>query len=748
MVQARSEGQPALERGDTELRSLAQLKMLHTLAARLNRLNDVGQIGEAITAELRTLLDYHSCRVYLLQPDGRILIPIAFRGELTEYEDDTFEDLVTEVGEGITGRVAATGASFYAPNAVDVPWAVQIAGTPEIDESMLAVPLRYGDRTTGVIVLSSLGVDKFDDEDMRVLEVLASHAAVAFENARLLGLERESAQTATALLGLSQALTQLHATEEILGRTLESVPDLVATSGVQVYVRDPETRAFHLHAQEGFDEETRRERRLIPDVPPEVAAQFLLSVREPFILGRELITTIPEEVRGEAPLADVDVLVAPLRWEPDGFGAIVAVSLPGERFSERDLRLVGGIADISSLALGTARRFHELERFHELVEGLDAIFWEADAKTLQFTFLSHRAADILGTTLGDAESESRYWGDHIVPEDQEAMLRDLRLAAERGAEQGTDFQLEYRAPAPVVGTLWLRDMVHVVRGDDGSPGQLRGLLVDITDRKRAEQALKRSEQTYSDAFRREREATHRLRALDEMKNMFLEAVSHELRTPLTSILGSALTLEQADGSLRPEDQRDLIVRIAANARKLQGLLGDLLDLDRLQRGILSPQRRPVDVAEVVHEAVRESDVLKDRSVEIDAEPLVVSVDPAKVERIVENLLANAARHTPPGTRVWVRVEPEGDGALVIVEDEGPGVPAENQEMIFEPFQQAGHPNHAPGVGVGLSLVAKFAELHGGRAWLQDRPGGGASFHVLLPGADPLDPDDAQAPASD
>jgi signal transduction histidine kinase len=168
----------------------------------------------------------------------------------------------------------------------------------------------------------------------------------------------------------------------------------------------------------------------------------------------------------------------------------------------------------------------------------------------------------------------------------------------------------------------------------------------------------------------------------------------------------------------------------------------------LQRGIVAPQRRPVDVAEVVGEAIRESDVLKDRSVEIDAEPLIVSVDPAKVERIVENLLANAARHTPPGTRVWVRVESEGDGALVIVEDEGPSVPAESREMIFEPFQQAGHPNHAPGVGVGLSLVAKFAELHGGRAWLEDRPGGGASFHVLLPGADPLDPQDEQPPAPD
>src|SRR4029078_8624172 len=102
---------------------------------------------------------------------------------------------------------------------------------------------------------------------------------------------------------------------------------------------------------------------------------------------------------------------------------------------------------------------------------------------------------------------------------------------------------------------------------------------------------------------------------------------------------------------------------------------------RLQRGILSPQRRPVDVAEVVGEAIRESDVLKARAVELAPPPLVVSVDPAKVERIVENLLANAARHTPPGTRVWVRVEPEGDGALVIVEDAGTGVPAGHRDMI-------------------------------------------------------------------
>ena len=144
--------------------------------------------------------------------------------------------------------------------------------------------------------------------------------------------------------------------------------------------------------------------------------------------------------------------------------------------------------------------------------------------------------------------------------------------------------------------MWVRDLIHVVRGSKG-PRQLRGLMVDITDRKQAEQALRASERKYSEAFRREREAAQQLRALDDMKNTFLEAVSHDLRTPLTSILGSALTLEQSNIDLPKEDAVDLVRRIATNARKLERLLGDLLDLDRLQRGIVSPQRRPTDLGD-------------------------------------------------------------------------------------------------------------------------------------------------------
>jgi signal transduction histidine kinase len=120
---------------------------------------------------------------------------------------------------------------------------------------------------------------------------------------------------------------------------------------------------------------------------------------------------------------------------------------------------------------------------------------------------------------------------------------------------------------------------------------------------------------------------------------------------------------------------------------------------------------------------------------VTARPAVVPVDASKVERIVENLLANAARHTPPDTTIWVRVGPERGGVLICVEDDGPGVSDTLRDTIFEPFRQGPHaPSHSPGVGIGLSLVAKFAELHGGRAWVEERPGGGASFKVYLPGA--------------
>jgi PAS domain S-box-containing protein len=248
------------------------------------------------------------------------------------------------------------------------------------------------------------------------------------------------------------------------------------------------------------------------------------------------------------------------------------------------------------------------------------------------------------------------------------------------------------------------------------------------------------------ALQREQAATQHLRELDQMKDAFLQAVSHDLRTPLTSVLGIAATLDRGHRLLPANEVGDLLGRLAGNARKLGRLLTNLLDLERLTQGTLAPDRRPVDLAEVVSRIVTDAgpELLGGRPLNVETAPVLVAVDPPKVERIVENLLANAARHTPAGTPVWVRVQAADGGALVVVEDAGPGVPAEVRQAVFQPFRQGPTITaYAPGSGIGLALVAHFAGMHGGRAWVQERPGGGASFQVFLP--DAHDPDAATPP---
>ena len=250
-------------------------------------------------------------------------------------------------------------------------------------------------------------------------------------------------------------------------------------------------------------------------------------------------------------------------------------------------------------------------------------------------------------------------------------------------------------------------------------------MYDITDEKAAEQTLRV-------ALQKEQKVAADLRELNEMKNSFLQAVSHDLRTPLTSIMGSALTLKRSELTLSPEDASGLMDIIASNAVKLNRLLNDLLDVDRLSRGLVEPQRSQVDIRELVERVLRECE-LDGRTVEVDVPAAAAAIDASQVERILENLVTNATRYTPAGSPIWVKAQLDRGDVLLTVEDAGPGVPDEMKEAIFEAFRQGREQvRHSPGVGIGLSLVARFAELHGGRAWVEDRPGGGASFNVLLP----------------
>jgi PAS domain S-box-containing protein len=367
--------------------------------------------------------------------------------------------------------------------------------------------------------------------------------------------------------------------------------------------------------------------------------------------------------------------------------------------------------------------------YRSLVERVPAIVYvdPAGPEPTSPTYISPFIEELLGYAPELATGDPEWWAQALHPDDRDRVLEEWT----KSDETGEPYAGEYRLIAADGRTVWIRDEAVLLRDRDGNPVHWQGVMVDITESKQANDDLAR-------ALELERQASEDMRRADEIKTTFLTAVSHDIRTPLSAILGNALTLEEGDRlGITEEERKQLIHSLAAKARRLNTIVTDLLDTERLARGVVEPKLQEIAVGRLISLLVWDSEAMAGRQVHVDTGSAAAWVDPQMVSRIVENLLTNAARHTPPECQVWVRVKPEDGNVLIVVEDNGPGIPEEHRESVFMPFEHGPMTTvHNPGVGIGLSLVARFAELHGGRAWVEEREGGGASFRVLIPRGDP------------
>jgi PAS domain S-box-containing protein len=365
----------------------------------------------------------------------------------------------------------------------------------------------------------------------------------------------------------------------------------------------------------------------------------------------------------------------------------------------------------------------EAVKFKSLAERIPAVVYiegEGGSDDAPF-YISPQYEELFGYTPEERQANPTLWRELLHPEDRERAVE----AAARSYEEG-GFSEDYRMVARDGRIVWVHDETVLIRDEDGTPLFWQGVLYDISEQKRAEQEL-------AQALEMERRAVERLREADDMKNTFLTAVSHDLRTPLSAILGSAITLESADDlGIAEEDRRQLIRSLSRKARRLTAMVNDLLDMDRLTRGQVQPRKERMDLGALLGRTAAESDVLEERTVHVQAEPIDAWIDESMVVRIVENLLVNAVKHTPPTSSIWVGARRVHNGVVLYVEDDGPGVAVDERDRLFQPFERGERSAPSPGLGVGLSLVARFAEAHGGRAWVEDRHGGGASFRVLFP----------------
>lgn len=227
-------------------------------------------------------------------------------------------------------------------------------------------------------------------------------------------------------------------------------------------------------------------------------------------------------------------------------------------------------------------------------------------------------------------------------------------------------------------------------------------------------------------------AADRMRDIEHTRSRFVTSISHELRTPLTNIVGYALTLKAHGDRCDTEQTEQFLDRIVANSRRLERQVLNLLDLGS------PPEEQVLDVRpsrldELVRRVLAEVP-LHDHHVEFDVDPIESMLDPRRTERIVSELLVNAATHTAPGTTVVIRGFETEQVVVLMVEDDGCGVEPALHDEIFEPFRQGHQAEQAPspGLGVGLSVVYASARAQGGDVRFEPVTGGGARFVVRLP----------------
>ena len=353
-------------RGD-DIRSIAHLKMLQSLAGKLNRSRDVREIGRALAGELRQLIDYHNCRVFLREDED--LTPIAFQGDLTVHDRTATEALRARVGEGFTGRVVETGQPLLLDDASTCDFAVEIEGTDQIEESIIAVPLNYGARVIGAIVVSKLGLNQFDEDDLRLLEVLAGHGAIALENARLYEAQTREAESAKALLEFGRGLAAAEGLERVHERIVEGAAQLLGAPHAALWLQDATTGAvvgqasFGAWDTDGFGE----------------AAAAAVGRTEAWVAAGGTVFA--------------GSLIAPFALE-GRWGAIAVAPRADGPYTDRELELLGGLAHQAKLAIANASTFAGLERtFLSTVEAL------ANALEARDEYTSSHARWITDTAL-------------------------------------------------------------------------------------------------------------------------------------------------------------------------------------------------------------------------------------------------------------------------------------------------------------------------------------------------------------
>lgn len=469
-------------------------------------------------------------------------------------------------------------------------------------------------------------------------------------------------------------------TLEIVRRATRSAVLVIEASGVIVGTNDAATRLLGVDAHELVD------RRL----------------EETIVGATDQVMDIFDDCSAGGHVEDVRIELV-TTWDervPVNLTAHPVVSSRGQISAVSMLMFDRSEMEASQAAL---RQFQERLEITERLGGIGS--WEFDGHTRELQ-MSPGLHELLGLSPFDAEGTADDLLGRMSPE----FAHEIRGALDRCVETGTSMSFEGQLLSVDGRSKWItvegnRDSTGVA-----SPHRVVGIVQDVSAR---------------------HDAMATLLEADRLKDEFLSTVSHELRTPLTVIVGFADHLRsQGDASTAP-----YLEAMHRNAMEMGLMVDQLLDLSRVQSGRVSFEPVPARLSSLVRDALGYLGTMVSGHRVIDeTSDVEVRVDPMGFRRVLTNLLSNAAKFSPPDSTITISDELDQGDVVVSVRDQGVGLAPDDVGSIFDMFVQARHgrPVDVPGTGVGLTIVKRYVEMHGGRVWAESQPGAGACFRFTIP----------------
>lgn len=722
------------------VRTAERFAILNQVSAEIGATLEIEELAQAVYQAATRLFPLEAF-VFALANETEHVVDVVYLVD----KGEVLTPMRLKWGQGISGQVIAGGEPILT-HTLDEVRALRAAPRGELPASILAVPIRQGEKVVGALSIQSYRPYAYTDEDLQIFSTLSNQVSVALQNARLFAevqalaenleqrvrertaeLEREKRNTETLLRIFSEVSATLDL-DRALHRTLSLLNDAVGAEQGTIMLLNPED--FLLYYRAGYGYASERAEDAIQKKGFRIGeglAGWVVAHREAVLI--EDLTKDERWVPTETSREHRSAVGVPLMVGENILGVLMVFHRQVGFFNQDSLNLIKAIAGQVSIAINNANLY---QLIREQSERLGHLYRQQAEEASRSQAILEAVAD--GVLVTDAENRISFLN--------RSAERILHLEATHILGQSlADFAgLFGKAAREWINTIhrWSEDpssyqpgesYVERIELDDG-----RVVLVHL-----APVILQNEFLGTVSIFR---DITHEVE-VDRLKSEFVATVSHELRTPMTSIRGYVdLLLMGAAGALN-EMQANFLNVIKSNTERLNALVADLLDISRIEAGrvILTPQ--PLNLRQIAEESLAE---IQRRSQQ-ENKPMTFTLEAAtplplafgdmeRVRQIIGNLLENAYSYTPAGGQIQVRLHAEGNEVQVDVQDSGIGISPQDQARVFERFYRGEHPLviETPGTGLGLSIVKQLVEMHGGRIWVTSSGvyGEGSTFSFTLP----------------